>query len=167
MIKDILNDLEKTLNFKIDESKIIYYTDGATDSIVFNIDDKYLVKTVDEITYKSQTEFLKFYKEIPEFQKVIHHNKELSYICFDYKKGNLFRKENMNANEVLKQVYNITNNYKEYNHGYYGYLYEDEKTWYEFLKDEVEYSNKKMINENIDLTKVIDALNIIKEYKAP
>ena len=67
----------------------------------------------------------------------------------------------------MEQVYNIVNNYKEYNHDYYGYLYEDEKTWYEFLKDEVEYSNKKMQEANINLDKVNNALKIIKEYTTP
>lgn len=166
-MKEIIKDLEKNLSITINEDKIIYYTDGATDSIVFNINDEYLIKTVDDITYDTQTEFLEFYKEVPQFQKVIHKNKNLKYICFDYKEGKLFRKENMDPKEVISQVFNIVNNYKEYNHEYYGYLYEDEKSWYEFLKDEVEYSNNKMKDTNIDLSKVNKALEIIKEYNSP
>jgi hypothetical protein len=167
MIKEIIKDLEKTLNISIAEKDITYYTDGATESIVFNIKDKYLIKTVDDITFKTQTEFLNYYKEVPEFQTIIHQNEELKYICFEFKEGSLFRKNKITANEAIEQIYSIVNNYKEYNHEYYGYLYEDEKTWYEFLKDEVEYSNNKMIEANINLDKVNKALEIIKEYDSP
>ena len=167
MIENIIKDLENNLNIKVTEKDITYYTDGATDSIVFNIMDKYLVKTMDDITYKTQKEFLEFYNNINEFQTIIHHNEELKYICFEYKQGSLFRKDKLSSKEAMEQVYNIVNNYKEYNHDYYGYLYEDEKTWYEFLKDEVEYSNKKMQEANINLDKVNNALKIIKEYTTP
>ena len=167
MIDNILKDLEETLNIKIEEKDITYYTDGATDSIVFNIMDKYLIKTMDDITYKTQSEFLKFYKDINEFQTIIHQNEELKYICFEYKQGSLFRKDKITPELAMEQLYNIVNNYKEYNHDYYGYLYEDEKTWYEFLKDEVEYSNKKMQEANINLDKVNNALEIIKDYQSP
>lgn len=37
----------------------------------------------------------------------------------------------------------------------------------EFLKDEVEYSNNKMKDANINLDKVNNALEIIKDYKSP
>ena len=74
MIENIIKDLENNLNIKVTEKDITYYTDGATDSIVFNIMDKYLVKTMDDITYKTQKEFLEFYNNINEFQTIIHHN---------------------------------------------------------------------------------------------
>ena len=164
MIDKIIIDLEKNLKIKINKDKIIYYTDGATDSIVFNIDNKYLIKTVDELTYSSQTEFLNFYKVIPQFQNIIHTNKNLQYICFEFKKGNLYRKNRIKPEKTLNQVFNIVNQYKEYNHDYFGYLYEDEKSWYEFLKDEVEYSNNKMKSTNIDLAKVENALKELKNY---
>ena len=166
MIENIIKDLEKELNITINEQDIIYYTDGATDSIVFNIQNKYLIKTMDEITYKTQSEFLHFYN-INEFQKIIHKNDQLKYICFEYKEGNLFRRDKLTAENAMNQIYNIVNQYKEYNHDYYGYLYEDEKTWYEFLKDEVEYSNNKMLSANINLDKVNKALDIIKNYTSP
>lgn len=164
MIDKIIKDLENNLKIKIDKDKIVYYTDGATDSIVFNIDNKYLIKTVDELTYSSQTEFLNFYKDIPQFQNIIHTNKNLQYICFEFKKGNLYRKNRISPEKTIEQVFNIVKQYREYNHPYFGYLYEDEKSWYEFLKDEVEYSNNKMRSANIDLTKVESSLNELKNY---
>lgn len=91
MIDKIIKDLELNLNITINKDNIIYYTDGATDSIVFNINDEYLIKTVDENTYNTQIEFLNFYKEIPNFQKVIYSNKELNYICFNFIPGKIGR----------------------------------------------------------------------------
>ena len=142
MIDKIIKDLENNLKIKIDKDKIVYYTDGATDSIVFNIDNKYLIKTVDELTYSSQTEFLNFYKDIPQFQNIIHTNKNLQYICFEFKKGNLYRKNRISPEKTIEQVFNIVKQYREYNHPYFGYLYEDEKSWYEFLNDEVKFSDE-------------------------
>lgn len=167
MIDKIIKDLEQNLNITINKDNIIYYTDGATDSIVFNINDEYLIKTVDENTYNTQIEFLNFYKEIPNFQKVIYSNKELNYICFNFIPGTKYSSSNIDHTKTINKLYNITKQYKEYNHNYYGYLYEDKKTWIEFLNSEIEYSYSKISELNINLDKVNNAISTLDKYPKP
>lgn len=163
MNKELIKDIEEKLNINFDLSNIHYFTDGATDSIVFSIDDKYLIKIVDELTYNTQVEFLGKYKN-NYFQKLIYSNKYLSYLCFEYIEGNKINSDTIfDINDIINQIYNITSNYSKYNYDGYGYLFEDyNKTWYDFLYDEIIYSKKEI--ENISIGKVTNALNIIKKY---
>lgn len=165
MINKIIEDISFRLKINIDKNKINYFTDGSTDSIVFSIDNKYLIKTVDELTLKTQVEFFNLYKN-DYFQKIIYYNEKLKYICFEYIQGNLFKNEkHIDYNDITTQIYNIVSNYKKYDYDNYGYLFEDHKSWYEFLKSEVEYSKKSIESLNIDISKVENALKIIKKYK--
>lgn len=50
MNKKLIKDIERNLKIEIDENNVCYFTDGATDSIVFSINNKYLIKTVDNLT---------------------------------------------------------------------------------------------------------------------
>jgi len=161
-IQTILNDIQSKLNVNVNEDEITHYTDGATESIVFSIDNKYLIKTIDNHTLEVQEEFFNNYNN-GCFQKVLYINKELKYICFEYIDG---IKENdysiYNIEYIIKQIYDICNIYKPYEYDGYGYLYEDNKTWYQFLYDEVMYSSKEI--PDIDMHIVIDSLNKIKEF---
>ena len=82
MIENILEDLKTKINFH--NPKIKYYTEGATESIVFSLDNKYLIKTVDENTLKTQVEFLKFYQDNNKFQKLVTYNDKLKYIVLNF-----------------------------------------------------------------------------------
>ena len=85
-LEEIILDLENKLNIKIDIKDIYYFNDGATDSVVFTLYNKYLIKTVDNLTYDVQLEFFNNY-ENDYFQKLIYGNKKLSYLCFSYIDG--------------------------------------------------------------------------------
>lgn len=158
----ILHDIEQKLQITINKDTIIYYTDGATDSVVFSIDKKYLIKTVDEITLKNQIEFLKIYNDLNCFQKVVLFNKELRYICFEYIEGTKYNKTTVDAKDAINQIYGIVSKYKKSDYNGYGYLGEDRhNSWSEFLKKEVEYS-REVINElDISMERVNKALNNI------
>lgn len=162
-INDIINDIENKLNIKVDKKNIEYYTDGTTESIVFNINKKYLVKTTDKLTLKTQIEFLNKYKD-NYFQNIIAFNEQLKYICFDYIDG--IKVKNFDIYDkkyLINQIYDITNNYLSYEYDGYGYLFKDyNKSWYQFLYDEVMYSSTPI--KEIDIHIVLKSLNIIKEY---
>lgn len=161
----ILKDISEKLNIKITENDIVYYTDGASNSIVFNIFGKYLIKTVDDITLKSQNEFLKIYSNISNFQKIIFINEKLKYICFEYIEGTLFKNvQNINNKELIKQIYQIVKAYKIYPSKYCGYLFEDKKTWIEFLEDEILNSSKNIIGFDIPMDKINSSIEILKEF---
>ena len=160
-VQNILNDLQCKLNINVNEDNITYYTDGATESIVFSIDNKYLIKTMDTNTLNIQKEFFNIYDN-DYIQKVLYINDDMKYICFEYIDGIKEKDYSIyNTEYIIKQIYDICNTYKIYNYDGYGYLYEDHKTWYQFLYDEVMYSSKEI--PNIDMHIVIDSLNKIKD----
>jgi hypothetical protein len=158
----IKQDIEEKLNLKFDEQDINYFTEGATDSVVLSINDKYLIKTVDENTLKVQEEFLNEYKS-DFFQKIIYVNKELLYICYEFIEGEKFNKSKVSVDKLIKDLYTITSNYSLYDYDGYGYLFSDYgKTWRQFLEDEVIYSKQEI--EDINIDKVMKALDIIQKY---
>ncbi|MBO5529785.1 MAG: hypothetical protein J5970_00095 [Bacilli bacterium] len=162
MINEIFQDLENKLNIKIDKSNIKYFNDGVSGSIVFKY-DKYLVKTTDIKELDAYLEFFNLYKE-DYFQKIICYNKELLYICFNFIEGSLFKENKLDPKDVINQLYFITSNYKEYDYNAYGYLEEEDFTWYDFLMDE---AYRKEDEINIDYSKLFNAFEIIKKYDAP
>lgn len=166
MIEEILKDIEFKLNITLDKSEIKYYTEGATESIVFSIEEKYLIKTMDELTYKSQMEFLRFYNEVDEFQKVICCNTNLRYICFKYIEGyKIKNKTNLDARKVISQIENIITKYKEYEGNAYGYIFDNKSViWSNFLGQEIKYAIPSIKELDIPIDPVNNALRIIAKY---
>lgn len=163
-LEEIILDLENKLNIKIDIKDIYYFNDGATDSVVFSLYNKYLIKTVDRLTYDVQLEFFNKYK-YDYFQKLIYGNKKLSYLCFSYIDGIKLKEiKDYKVEEIIEQIYNVVSNYKKYSYQGYGYLFSDyNKSWKNFLQDEVLYSKKEI--ENVSFEKVDKSLKIIDKYK--
>ena len=159
----ILNDIKNKL--KIDINIINNFKDGTTDSLVFSINDKYLIKTMTKEEIEIYKLFFDLYKNNKFFQKVIYINNKLNYICFEFIKGNRFQDITYDYIKAIKEIYNITKSYKEINTNYYGYLDYKVNTPYEFLLSEIEYAKEKLYDMNID--KVYKALNNIKEYNYP
>lgn len=164
MNHEIIRDIEKNLNIEFDKSNINYFNDGATESIVFAINNKYLIKIVDDLTYKVQLEFLNNYND-DYFQKLLYSNNELSYLCYEYIDGNkIYKLNKLDINDIINQIYGITYNYKKYEYDGYGYLFDDyNKSWHQFLFDEVYYSRQEI--ENVSMNKVEIALDMIKKYE--
>lgn len=159
----IIKDIENKLSIKVHKKDIEYYTDGSTDSMVFSINKKYLVKTTNKLTFKTQIEFLNKYKT-DYFQKIITHNENLKYLCFEYIDGiKVIDFDIYDKKYLIKQIYDITSNYIPYEYEGYGYLFDNyNKSWYQFLYDEVIYSSEFI--KEIDMHIVLKSLNIIKEY---
>lgn len=161
MIDNIIKDIENKLNITISDNNIHYYTEGATESIVFSIDNKYLIKTMNQSELQVQIDFLNKYNNC--FQKIIYYNKELLYICYEYIDGiKIYDYSNYDKKDIINQLYSITSKYEVIDYNGYGYYLEDNKTWYQFLYDEVIYSKSKM--PNIDMHIVYDSLSIINEF---
>lgn len=174
MIEEILNDLERKLNIEIDEDSIKYYTDGATESKVFKImavvnnkERLYIVKTVDDLTLKSQIEFLKFYNNIEQFQSVIFYNKDLKYICFEFIEGTkLSSALNIDNMDIIKQIKQIVEKYKSYEDDTYGYIYDNENmSWIDFLKEEIRYAMPKVKDSDLPFDILDKSIKIISKYK--
>ncbi len=162
-MQDILKDIENKLNIKIDSNDIHLFSDGTTEARVFSIKEKYLIKCTNKLELDIYKEFLSKYKS-KYFQKLYYINYEMNYMCLSYVKGTKFD-NNLNIDNLIDTLYNITSNYKIINYDGFGYLFEDHKTWYEFLKDEVDYSISLLEKNNVNIKKVVDSLNNVKEYK--
>ena len=168
ILDNIIKDLSNRLNIKIEKDNMRFFTEGATDSIVFSIDNKYLIKTVDNNTLKTQIEFFEFYKTIPNLQRIILYNENLGYICFKYIDGEKFNKTNIDEKDIINQIYGIVSKYHEYDCNAYGYLREDNyKNWSEFLESEVNHSSEAINSLNISTDKVKKAISNISLTKTP
>lgn len=159
----ILDDIKTRLD--IDILNIETFKDGTTDSLVFSVNNKYLVKTMNEEDIKIQKIFYDLYKDSSYFQKIIYISNKYNYICYKYINGIKFKKNSYDSKKIIDEIYNITKNYKEYNSDFYGYLNYKVKTGYEFLKSEIDYAYDKIKELNIDNNKVYVALENLKDYK--
>ena len=159
-MKEIIEDVKLKLNIKIEN--ITSFNDGTTNSLVFSINNKYLIKMMSKEELLNQKIFFDLYYDNKYFQKVIYYNEELNYICFNFIEGVKF-KNNYDSNLALNEIYNITSSYKKYKSDYYGYFDYPCKTAYDFLLSEVEYAKEKI--EFIDNSKVYSSLNYFKNIK--
>lgn len=159
----ILEDVKNRLKIEFNESDIHVFTEGKTEAQVFSIKDEYLIKVCTEYELNVYNEFFSRYKS-EYFQKMNYINYDLSYVCLSFLKGHKFD-DDLEINYFIKSVYEITSNYKEIDYEGFGYIFDDHKSWYEFLKDEVDYS-KNMLSEDdpIDLSCVNKALEVVTKY---
>lgn len=155
--KIIIADIEKQLNIDLSGVEPNYYTDGATDATVFDLDKKYLVKITDANTIKTQAEFL---KENPNnvFQNLLCNNVELGYECFEFIDGVHYDEALINAKDATEQIAQIVGNYRKYPHEGYGFLNEEHVSWRAFLLDEIEYARRTI--SDVPTEKVMSALEV-------
>lgn len=154
----IIDDIKKRL--KIDINDIKDFDDGATDSLVFCVNGKYLIKTLEKNEFDVQKEFLNYY-DSDFFQKIIYSNEDLLYVCYEFIEGNKIK--NFSNISIIEQIYEIVSSFKKYDYDGYGYLFEDHKTWQDFLSDEVEYSSQKI--SGVSRSKVNKAIQIVGNYE--
>ena len=158
----ILDDIFKKTGRIISKKDITFFTDGASDSIVFKYDN-YLIKTVDKMTLKNQIEFLNLYNNCNYFQKIIFYNEELNYICFEYIAGDI--KKEISTYDIkphINMLKDIVSCYKEYTKDGFGYLGEEVKTWYTFLLQEVKHSHEMISDINVCENIIYSSLDTLK-----
>ncbi|MBQ8891654.1 MAG: hypothetical protein IJ068_02185 [Bacilli bacterium] len=159
-MKDILDDLENKLNIKI--TNIENHKEGTSSSLVFGVNKKYLIKTMNVSELNNQQIFLNVYKNINYFQKIILVNKNLNYICFKYINGIKLKEYRFKLN-MIDEIYKIVKSYKKYDCDFYGYFDYRYSSAYLFLKSEIEYASEKI--KDIDTKIVYESLNKLKKYK--
>ena len=164
-VSKIIDDIKINLDVNIDSSSIKYFTDGVSGSTVFSLNDKYLVKTMDKLELKTQVTFLNLYSNIDEFVKLLYINETLGFVVFEYVDGVLFKYKS--DVKIVENLYSIVSNYTLFDYDYYGYLYEDKKSWYEFLKDETLNEIDVLHNDNLSNKKLETALLSIKTEVTP
>lgn len=139
----IFDDINTKLGVNLIEKKPQYYTDGATNSTVFSIDNEYLVKVADERTVRELVEFLTT-NTSPVFQKHLCSDEELKYACLGFIEGMHYKEAPLEAHEAAEQIAKIVNSYAVYDCDKYGFMNDMKPTWHDFLLDEVEYAAKRI-----------------------
>lgn len=153
----IFADIYKKLGVDLSREKPVFYTDGATESRVFSINDKYLIKITSRETVRTQSEFLQKVSH-PAFQKLLCFDVDLHYECYEFIEGKHYTKAPLEAREAINQLAGIVNSYPEYKHDGYGFLENEKLSWREFLLDEIEYAKKRI--PDISQERVLKALVI-------
>lgn len=161
-MKTIIEDIKKRLNIEFTESDIHIFTEGKTEAIVFSIKEEYLIKKCTKQELDVYNEFLSKYKS-EYFQKMYYINYDLSYVCLSFTKGHKYNQD-LDINYLLESLYDITSNYQTIDYEGFGYYLDDHKTWYEFLRDEIEYSKSLIVGCDVDISVINKALEEVKKY---
>ena len=139
----IFDDIRTKISVDLQESKPQYYTDGSTDSTVFSIDNKYLIKISDQRTVREQVEFLTT-NTSDVFQKYLCSDEELEYACLGFIEGEHYKDDPVEAYSAAKQIADIVSSYAPYSCDNYGFMNDMKPTWYDFMLDEVEYASQRI-----------------------
>ena len=158
-MNEILKNFELKMNIKVADEDIKTYSNGATDAIVFSINDEYLIKKTTKLELDVYKEFFSKYKS-SRYQKLYYINYDLGYACLSFIKGDRYD-NSINSNELVEILYDTTSNYQHIDYDGYGYLFENHKTWREFLKDEVDYSLNMLDSYNINQDDINNCLDVI------
>ena len=156
-ISAVIKDIELYTGNKLEQAEKLFYTDGATDAVVFCLDNRYLVKITDLNTVRTQVEFLKDNTD-DAFQKLICFSEELCYLCFEFINGARFNEVKLDPRDVAEQIARIVGQYRKYPHDGYGFLNEEHTSWRAFLLDEIEYARRNI--KEISTEKVMAALEV-------
>ena len=156
-ISAVIKDIELYTGNKLEQTEKLFFTDGATDAVVFCLDNRYLVKITDLNTVKTQVEFLNSNVD-GAFQKLVCFSEELCYLCFEFVNGVRFNEVVLDSRDVVEQIARIVGRYRKYPHDGYGFLNEEHISWRAFLLDEIEYARRNI--KEISTEKVMTALEI-------
>jgi hypothetical protein len=156
-VEAIIKDVELYTGNYLGDAEKRYYTDGATDTKVFSLAKKYLIKITDLNTIKTQVEFFRQNHDAA-FQNLVCHSEDLGYLCFDFIDGERFLDGEISPEETILQLSRIVGSYCRYPHDGYGFLNEEHVSWRAFLLDEIEYARRNI--GEISTEKVMTALDI-------
>ena len=154
--KEIVITVLKKLNEEYENHK--YFNDGASSRVIL-LNNKYLIKQNEKNVLMAEVEFLKLNKS-KFFQNIIYVDKDYEFVVYEYIEGEIMKSVD-NVDDLISKIYNITINYKKYNHSRFGYLNEEVNTWADFLEQEIEYSKKYLsgyVNNDDILKKCIKNL---------
>lgn len=136
---------------------------NGTDSKVFLVNDKYIFKFHNKNVIKAEFEFFNSYKnELNE--QIIFVDKNFNYIVYKFISN---REKKFNEEDLIFKVKKYVENYPDFAGDGFGFLFEEKKSWRDFLKFELNDKKEhalKVLDEG-DYQKVVKAINIIDKYK--
>lgn len=158
--KDIVLFVLNLLNIEYKNHK--YFTDGVSSRVLL-LNNTYLIKQSTPFAIKAEIQFLSL-NPSPKMQKIIYYDPSYRFAVYEFIHGDIMKTVD-DIDDFLYNVLNITKNYKTFNHYGFGYLYEEEKSWENFLLSEIEHSYPTLVSYIPDKSMVKEQINIISNYK--
>lgn len=160
MVKKII---EEFLNLRHEKLISIQEMKNGTDSKVFLVNEKYIFKFHNKNVIEAEFEFFNSYKsELNEL--IVFVDKNFNYIVYEFIKN---KDKSFNAGDLILQVKKYVDGYIDFAGKGFGFLFEEKKSWKEFLEDE--FNDKKayalkVIKES-DCQRVVNAIDVICKYE--
>ena len=163
--RKVVEQTLKILNIEYDFHK--YFTDGASESTVLLLNNKYLIKQNVKSVLESETTFLKL-NQSDLLQKIIYIESNYKFIIYEFIPGEAM-KEVTNVNDTIHKILSTVSNYKPYDKEGFGYFDEQVSSWSEFLKSEIEHSSLNIENTHKLLEipskeKALESVKILEKY---
>lgn len=166
-VKDnAINDMiliEEILN-KLNEQYVSHtYFSNGTSSRIFLLNNKYTVKQANPRLLQSEFLFASSYSDIEKLQKMVYHDENFKYVVYDYVPGDVMHIVDY-PDDLFENIKEITSSYKLYSGEEFGYIYEPESSWTDFLKSKVHECSLKLPESDTYLDKVYSAINTLEEF---
>lgn len=168
IVDKIISDIEEKIEITAMRDSLRFFSDGASDAIVFCLNEKYLVKRTTPEDIKATIDFLETYSTFDWFQHLICYNKELNYICLQYSNGQKI--DNIEKEDILNymsQIQEIAKSYLRTDLEGYGYIGEEVTSFKEFLEAEAKSSESGIVYLNLSKNALNKALKKIEKHSVP
>ena len=119
--KKVVEQTLKILKIEYDFHK--YFTDGASESTVLLLNNKYLIKQNTKLILQAEIEFLKL-NNIDMFQKIIYVDPKYDFVVYDFIPGETM-KHIKDVQDTIQKVVNIVTSYPVCTLDGFGYLNEE------------------------------------------
>ena len=162
-LQDIIymNEISKKLDISTNDFK--YFRDG-TDSRIFLLNGKYIVKQNTPELLKSEFEFSKIYSENSKLQHTVLVEENYKYIVYEFIPGDVMHVVD-NFEDLIFNIKEITNSYKDYTGPGFGYIYEPSNSWNDFLKSKVHEASLTLPDSFDFLPQVYEAIETLEHQR--
>lgn len=158
--RNLVEQVAKILNFKYKFHK--YFTNGASQSTVLLVNNKYLIKRNSRKVLEPEAIFLQ-HNHSDFFQKIIYIEPNFEFIVYQFIPGEPMKQID-DLNDTISKIISVVSTYTTYNQIGYGYLDEKQNTWIDFLQSEINYSESN-VNKYIPDNKILyKAIQYLKKY---
>lgn len=149
---------------KLNESYVSHkYFNNGTSSRIFLLNDKYTVKQASPRLLQSEFLFSDAYKDVEKLQKMVYHDPGFKYVVYSYVPGDVMHVVD-DADDLFANIKDITNSYKTYSGEEFGFIYEPETSWKDFLKTRVHDCSLRLPEADTYLSKVYEAIEALNKF---
>lgn len=156
-IGKLVKDLSIQLNENLKIEDIVIHTSGMSNSFIFQIRNDYLYKIYNSSEdYENSKNFFEHYAGNKNFQSLVFKNDKDKSLCLTYLQGELMHEKEGDYSFIIKNLYDIVKNYKEYPYDNIEKYNYGIKSWKDFLENNINYNyvncfDRKIMEENLEI----------------